>query len=150
MLSIVAFATPSQAGSTHLTTMASDLFATPAGATSSEIDITWLAATGTISPPVTLSSTLTGVTYNVVGGTVEIHFNPAITGGVDFTFNASGPPYGVNIADVFITGLSQGGNGGAVMVTFTAVPEPPSTVLLGIGKLGLVTLSRFFKRPTAA
>jgi len=153
LLASLAFAAPSQAG-TIVTTNLSFPALTPEP-TSVVIDY---AGAGVISNPAILSSVPIGSTVAISNpDQVTVTFTGTITTGeaVAFTF-ASTTPFGNGTPpDITISSVTAHPGGPTAptilaSVSFSAVPEPASIALLGIGMTGFLAFRRLFKRTSVA
>ena len=146
LLASLMLTTPSQAGSTLVTTDAT-FSVTPTSGSAADIEVTYSAAP---TLPITIlpTTTVTVTSSSISGDQVTINFTPVSSGEVDFTFlTAAAPP--VTLAGQSLTGISTGAKGTlTVGVTSAAqpIPEPASLALLGIGMTGFFAFRRFFKR----
>jgi len=153
LLASLMLTTPSQAGSTLVTTDVT-FSVSPAGATASDFEITYGA--GTAPGPVTIlaATTVTGIAFppsTIVGDTIHIDFTPASSGILDFTFlTALAPP--ITYTKASLTGVAAGDKGTLTVSVSPGggVPEPTSLALLGIGITGFFAFRRFFKRTSVA
>jgi len=145
----LALGAPSQAGSVLVETDAAVTATNGMG--SGDIEVTYSSApTGpiTILGTTTVSVTSTGI----VGDTVTINYTP-VKGDqeVDFTLYASPS---VTILAAKVTGGFDGSPhsklGVVTSVYPSAVPEPSSMALLGIGMTGFLAFRRLFKRTSVA
>jgi hypothetical protein len=148
LLASVAFATPSQAGSTTVTTTIS--FSVTSPGTASDVEVTYTPGVD----PVTLGTAPSGVTLTADPGglanTVEAAFSPAASGSFSFTFTTA-TPGPITFSSASLTGVTSGSTGNlSVNVSSTAVPEPASMALLGIGMAGFLAFRRLFKRHAIA
>jgi len=139
-------ATPSHAGSVLVTT-AVDIIA-PAGTSTDEVQITY---TNAPALPITLlpATTVAVTGSSISGDTISVFYTP-ITGNqtLDFTFVAA-PPIALN-EDHLLGIIGPGPTGLTANVTTSAVPEPASIALLGIGMTGFLAVRRLFKRISVA
>lgn len=160
LIASLAFGTPSQAGST--VSMNSTLEPIPSGVTLiTELDIT-LSGTVPISDLelVTPSPALTGATIDstVVSGNTEITITiPAAVSGAyigvfgqafaTLTFVTSDSSVAVTSTE---WATNDGSKSGSTSVSLSAVPEPASMALLGIGMAGFFAFRRFFNKRNAS
>lgn len=138
LLASLAFASPSQAGTTSLAATF-----TVTGGTADDIELLYTAPV----TAVTVSSTdlaLAAPPY-FSGSTVTFNFSPATSGYVDFSVTSSG-----TLSAYFLTGLTPGVSASGINVATVSVPEPASIALLGIGMTGFLAFRRLFKRTAVA
>ena len=101
-------------------------------------------------PITVLPSTTVSVTGSSISGdTLSVFYTP-ITGNqtLDFTFVAA-PPIALN-EDHLLGIVGPGPTGLTANVFTSAVPEPTSMALLGIGMTGFLAFRRLFKRTSVA
>ncbi len=157
LLASVAFATPSQAGSEYVVTAAFNLVPLPPSTTpvtASDVTITLSGAVPTSGYTVIAPGGLTGVSASGSGDVITINFDPAskttpttLPGGVMVEF-ASGSGIGIN--SYALSGTSAAFSSSGLNVSISAVPEPTSMALLGIGMTGFLAFRRLFKRNSVA
>jgi hypothetical protein len=148
LLASVAFATPSQAG-TVLTTAT---FSVTSPGTATDVEVTYTPAVDPIGP-ITITSTggLTTLSSSeIAANEIEIKFDaaPGTTGTLSWTFSTA-TPGAITFSSASLTGVTSGAQG-TLTVAVSAVPEPTSMALLGIGMTGFLAFRRFFKRSAVA
>jgi hypothetical protein len=151
LLASLAFAAPSQAGTIVTTTL--DFSGLSPAATSVVIDY---AGAGVISDVAPIFAIPTGATETIsAADQVTVTFASSTAGpeAVAFTF-ASTTPFG-NGTQPAITLTSATASGGQTVGTTlsfsqSAIPEPASIALLGIGMTGFLAFRRLFKRTSVA
>jgi hypothetical protein len=147
----MAFATPSQGASVIVDTTASFTLTSPPGATATDFTFTY---NSTAISGLSLVSGPAGTTLTTNGTTmVTVHLAPP-TGGpaaFEWVFTDAGPgPIGVVQAFVFSGTPPTFGATTSFSVTNSAVPEPGSLALLGIGMTGFLAFRRYFKKSSVA
>jgi hypothetical protein len=152
LLASLAFTTPSNAAGTLVTTFVIVPTLSPA-ATSIVFDYT--------GPPITslgdINSTLAGTTFALTGAEqITVSFSPAASGPGIFGFTFLDPaafetsPSTVQLSSVTV---APGGQSVVTRLSYSlasAVPEPSSVALLGIGMTGFLAFRRLFKRAAVA
>ncbi len=150
LIATLAFAAPSQAGSVLVDTTASFTLISPPGATASDFTFTYNSSAIT---DLTLVSGPAGTTLTTNGTTtVTVDLSPPTGGPASFewTFMAPSGPVGVVTAFQFSGAPVTYGASTNYEVTNSAVPEPASLALLGIGMTGFLAFRRFLKKSSAA
>jgi len=156
-LASLAFATPSRAGSTIVTTDIT--FSVSRGGSASDVEVTYTPAVDpTAGLMITSTGGLTGLTISEAANTVTVSFDAAAatSGTLSFEFTtATAPP--ITFSSASLTGVTNGatGNLGVAVNTITTKvdpnPEPTSVALLGIGIAGFMAIRRLLlKRTTIA
>jgi hypothetical protein len=150
-LASLAFAAPSQAAPTLVTTQVA--FEVSNGGTASDVEVTYVPAVDpTAGLVITTTGGLTGLTISEAANTVTVNWNRAAAtfGFLTWTFTtATLPP--IDFSAASLTGVSSGAAGQlSVAVTSSVIPEPTSVALLGIGMIGFLRFRRLFKRSTTA
>jgi len=149
LLASIAFASPSQAASTLVTTNV--VFALPSGGTGtfSDISVTYSPGVDAISMLMKSGGSIVPITLmETAANTVHATFAATAGGSLSFTFETgTAPPI---IASGFSFSGSASGITDTVTITTGSVPEPASLALLGIGMTGFLAFRRFFKKTAVA
>jgi hypothetical protein len=148
----VAFASPSQAGSTLVSTSASFSISSPPGTTATDFEFEFTPVDPISGLQIT-STNLSGATISEgPADTIQIHFTAATSGEVNFSYSTAAAPDTIGLNTFFLSGTSNPVTKAQLNVSVTtgAVPEPTSVALLGIGMTGFLAFRRFRKRGSAA
>jgi len=161
LLASLAFATPSQAGSTLVTTDVTFTISGPNNPTITDFVIQYTPAPMPgMTAPVIVGGNDGGIgatvsSFNATTGQVEIDFSAAshTTKTIEFQFMTTANPIDVGGQFLSMSGLVNPPvthQTFLVNVTAQGVPEPASMALLGIGMTGFLAFRRFFKKPSVA
>jgi hypothetical protein len=156
LLASLAFATPSQAGGTLVTTTLE--FVGPLSPAATSIVIDYTLTSGSISELGGLASSAPGTTLSGTSDTATLSFSPGVTSFtvVKFTFLESAIDFPVSPANIMLASVTAQPGGQNVMMSTAlsfapaVVPEPSSMALLGIGMTGFFAFRRLFKRVSVA
>lgn len=135
----LAFATPSRADYQYKL----DASFNATGGTAGDVEVT-LGGGGTLTYESVTSGNLTIGTAGITAGVAEVTFSQTSSGSFEMLFTSSTPPVGIltySLSDPMGTITSTGLN-----VSVTAVPEPSSIALLGIGLSGFIAFRRRFAK----
>jgi hypothetical protein len=148
-LLVSTFATPSQAGSTLVTTTASFVINAPAGTTATDFEFEFSPVDPISGLKIDSTNLPTPSISENPANTIVADFGASNAGFVNFSFLTSTPPSDVGVTLFFLTGLDHVVTDAtlSVVVTANAVPEPASLALLGIGMTGFLAIRRFLKKP---
>jgi hypothetical protein len=147
-LLVSTLATPSQAGSTLVSTTASFIINAPAGTTATDFEFQFSSVDPIADLKINLTDLPSATIVESSANTVTVDFGASNSGFVDFTFSTSTIPSEVGVNVFFLTGLSHVVTDAtlSVVVSAATVPEPGSLALLGIGMTGFLAIRRFLKR----
>jgi hypothetical protein len=161
LLASLAFATPSQAASTLVTTDVTFSVSGPNSPTITDFIIQYTPVPmPDMTAPVIVGTNDGGIgatvgSFNAATSQVEISFGAAAatTKTIEFQFSTTANPLDVGGTFLSISGLVNGpvlGQTFNVSVHASAVPEPASLALFGIGMTGFLAFRRFFKKTSVA
>jgi hypothetical protein len=148
LVASLAFASASHAGLVE-----TDVTLLTKNETTSDVTVTYSDAP--VGPITILGTTTVHVlSESISGDSVVITYSPV--GGVgtqsselDFTFSGTDPAIistGITIDGKVNVGTGSHSGGGVVAVTYSAVPEPSTMALLGIGMTSFLAFRRFFNK----
>jgi hypothetical protein len=113
------------------------------GGTATDIEVT-LTGGGTLTYESVSSPNLTISGASITGDVAAVDFSTAASGSFEMLFTSSAPPVG--IVTYQLTGTSGTITSTGLNVSVTAIPEPSSIALLGIGLSGFIAFRRRFAK----
>jgi len=113
------------------------------GGTATDVEVT-LAGGGTLTYESVSSPNLTISGASITGDVAAVDFSTAASGSFDIMFSSSTTPVG--IVTYQLTGTTGTITSTGLDVSVSAVPEPSSIALLGIGLSGFIAFRRRFAK----
>jgi hypothetical protein len=151
----LALATPSQAGSTLVTTDLTWSITGKHSPTATDLSIEYTAVDPISKLTLVSETTNSGATVTLTephANTIDINFSkPTSSGMFVFTFDTSAAAGTVGAVFGPMSGVAHTPvSGQNVVLHVSSVPEPASLALLGIGMTGFLAFRRFFKKTSVA